>query len=232
MSEAKNKAVVLKAQAGDAAMPDYFKLAGSFKKRLLDVARRMKGAAPKDVLKRLMIEKASELDESFVHGDAVGALSRALDENTFRLLASYHGFFLVYLKLTEGFFSDEEAQAILRGMVSVPGQIVDLGSKVKAEGHRTRKQNLDEHEKTRIVARDAVLEKRERGGQKREQDARVQEAMDRMAEVIKRTGMSVEDAAQDVWDGYAQQKKPLGLSPKRLANRYRDERGPKPRPRS
>ena len=221
MSNAKTKATVLNVLTGDTAEPDYFKLAGSLKESLLDTARRTKGATPKDALKRLMIEKAAEVG---------GGMN--WDGRIARLLAECHAFFLAYAKLTEGFYSDEESQAILRGMASVPGRIDDLGNKVVADGNRTRKQNHAEHEETRTVAKDAVLEKRTRGGQKREQELQVQEAMDRMAVVISETGMSFEDAAQEVWDGYAQQKKPLGISPKRLANRYRPERGPKPRPRS
>ena len=128
--------------------------------------------------------------------------------------------------------SGEEAQAILRGMASVPGRIDDLGRKVEADGNKTRKQNHAEHKKTRVAAVDAVLEKRTRGGQKKEQEARVQEALDKMAVLIREKEMSPEDAADKVWGDYRDKGEPLGIKAHTLANRYRKERGPKPRPRN
>ena len=86
-----------------AARPDYFKLAGSSKESLLEIARRTKGTTTKDALKRLMIEMAAEVG---------GGIN--WDARIARLLTECHTFFLVYIKLTEGFFSDEESQEMLR----------------------------------------------------------------------------------------------------------------------
>ena len=95
-----------------------------------------------------------------------------------------------------------------------------------------RAENRAQHQETRVAAVDAVLEKKVRGGQKREQEARVQEAMDKMAVLIQEKEMSPEDAADKVWCDYRDKGKPLGITAKSLANRYRKERGPKPRPRN
>ena len=95
-----------------------------------------------------------------------------------------------------------------------------------------RAENRAEHEKTRVAAVDAAWGKLQQGGKKKEAEARVQEAMDKMAVLIREKVMSTEDAADKVWGDYRDKGKPLGITAKTLANRYRIERGPQPRPRN
>ena len=150
---------------------------------------------------------AAHLDECLLDG-ITDQLARRC---TIRAILHLLTHFSTFVKASEGKMSPEEVRKL----------VVDA-----------RAENIELHEKTRVAAVDAALGKRARGGQAREKEARVQEAMDRMAVVISEMGMSAEDAASGVWDGYAQKKKPLGISSKRLANRYRIERGPESRPRS
>ena len=168
--------------------------------------------SPEAAVKWRMVFEAANLDTCLLAGVTDELARRCTVRAILHLLAR----FSTFVKATEGKMSPEEV-----------GKLFE----------EARAENLAEHQKTRVATVDAAWGKQQQGGKKREAEARVQEAMDRMAVLMaggegQEAGMSIEDAAQEVWDGYAQQKKPLGISPKRLANRYRAERGPKPRPRS
>ena len=204
----KDEGQVLSLLTGSTEEPDYFKLAGSLKESLLDVARHTKVATPKDALKRLMIERVA----------AVGG-GMNWDERIARLLGECYAYFLAYAKLTEGFFSDEESQMMLKRL---DGNLRDL----KAENHA-------EHQQTRLVCEDAILEKRKRGREAKEAETRVQMALDRMEEKIAGSkgqygGMSPEDAADEVWGEMSSDGQQLRISAKRLSERYRNERMLKP----
>lgn len=121
MSEKMRDDKVINLLTGDTTEPDYFKIVGLLKKSLLDIAQRTKGNTAKDDLRRLMIEKAAKL-------------GNALDDCTARLLATYHAFFLAYLKLTEGIYSDDETQAILRSLASMPQQLEGIKTSVEGVG--------------------------------------------------------------------------------------------------
>ena len=150
---------------------------------------------------------AANMDKCLLEGITDQLARRCTVRAILHLLVHFSSF----VKVSEGNMSPEEVR------------------KQIAEG---RAENLAEHEKTRSVAVDAVLEKKRRGGQKREQEARVKEAMDRMAELISMSGDSPETVAGKVGREYRDEGTPLGITDKTLANRYREKRKPKPPPRS
>ena len=150
---------------------------------------------------------AAHLDECLLEGITDQLARRCTIRAILHLLCH----FSTFVKASEGKMSPEEVRKL----------VVDA-----------RAENRAEHEKTRVAAVDAAWGKLQQGGKKKEAEARVQEAMDKMAVLIRDKGMSPEDAADKVWRDYLDREEPLGITAKRLANRYRIERGPQPRPRN
>lgn len=192
-------------QAAD--VPDCSAPLPSVKAELLRFMDEAKIKSPEAAAKWRSVFVAAHLDECLLEGITDPLARRCTIRAILHLLCR----FSTFVKASEGKMSPEEVLQVF----------------VEA-----RAENRAEHQKTRVAAVDAVLEKKLRGGQKREQEARVQEAMDTMAALIQEKGMSPEDAADKVWGDYRDKRKSLGITAKSLANRYRMERGPKPRPRN
>ena len=191
-------------QAAD--VPDCALALKSVKKEILKFTRNAKIKTPEAAAKWRMVYEVANLDSCLLDGIADELARRCTVRAILHLLSR----FSTFIKAVEGEMSFEEVQKLIA---------------------ETRAENRAEHEVTRTAAKDAALEKRPRGGQKKEREARVQEAMDKMAKLIRDLGMSIPEAGHEVWEGYVQKKEPLGISESRLINRYYDERGPKSYPR-
>ena len=161
---------------------------------------------PEAAVKWRMVYEAANLDAVLLDGVTDELARRCTIRASLHLLAR----FATFIKASKGEVSAEDVMKLFED---------------------ARAENRSEHEKTRTVAKDAVIEKRTRGGQKKEREARVHEAMDKMAKLIRDLEMSIPEAGHEVWEGYVQKKEPLGISESRLINRFYAERGPKPHPR-
>ena len=162
---------------------------------------------PEAAAKWRAVFMAAHLDECLLEGITDQLARRCTIRAILHLLCH----FSMFVKASEGKMSPEEVRKLV----------------VEA-----RAENIELHEKTRVAAVDAAWGKLKQGGQKQEAEGRIQEAMDKMAVLIREKVMSPEDAADKVWGDYRDKGKPLGIKAHTLANRYRKERGPKPRPRN
>lgn len=116
---------------------------------------------------------AAHLDECLLEGITDQLARRCTIRAILHLLVH----FSTFVKASEGKMSPEEVRKLVE--------------EAKAE-------NIALHEGTRVAAVDAVLEKRSRGGQKKEREARVQEAMDKMAKLIRDLVMSIPEAGHKI----------------------------------
>ena len=157
---------------------------------------------PEAAAKWRAVFEAAHMDEYLLEGITDQLARRCTIRAILHLLSK----FSMFVKASEGKMSSEEALKMLM--------------EARADNHA-------QHQLTRLVFEDAILEKRKRGREAQEAETRVQMALDRMEEKIAGSkgqygGMSPEDAADEVWGEMSSGGHQLRISAKRLSERYRN----------